>query len=281
VSLAPLLNAAPPIALHAFAAMTAFALGLVQFAAPKGTLPHRTIGWIWVLLIVTVAISSFWIHQIRLLGPFSPIHLLSIFTLVQFLVNQFGFDRDGFRALVLSPAERRLLLLGKNLAALPVGIAFGGTLLVLTSVWLRLSPIIVVAGFFQLSATLLLAGLGGNVAAYIKGSTDVVFTGGVKNVMTQTLVAGGPEDLSPLEVVQIFEEATGGPFERQFVPEEALLAQLETAADPLSETFAKLQLECVHGCLMSNAETLRLMPMDLTSVRQYARTVAERKGAAV
>ena len=82
MSLAPLLNAAPPIALHAFAAMTAFALGLVQFAAPKGTLPHRTIGWIWVLLIVTVAISSFWIHQIRLLGPFSPIHLLSIFTLI-------------------------------------------------------------------------------------------------------------------------------------------------------------------------------------------------------
>ena len=82
MSLAPLLNAAPPIPLHAFAAMTAFALGLVQFAAPKGTLPHRTIGWIWVLLIVTVAISSFWIHQIRLLGPFSPIHLLSIFTLI-------------------------------------------------------------------------------------------------------------------------------------------------------------------------------------------------------
>jgi len=28
------------------------------------------------------AASSFWIHQIRLVGPFSPIHLLSIFTLV-------------------------------------------------------------------------------------------------------------------------------------------------------------------------------------------------------
>jgi uncharacterized membrane protein len=27
-----------------------------------------------------VAISSFWIHQIRLLGPWSPIHLLSVFT---------------------------------------------------------------------------------------------------------------------------------------------------------------------------------------------------------
>jgi uncharacterized membrane protein len=82
MSLAPLLDAAPGIPLHAFAAMGAFVLGLVQFAAPKGTLPHRTLGWIWVSLMAVVAISSFWIHQIRLVGPWSPIHLLSVFTLV-------------------------------------------------------------------------------------------------------------------------------------------------------------------------------------------------------
>jgi uncharacterized membrane protein len=82
VNLAPLLDAAPPIPVHAFAAMAAFALGVVQFAAPKGTLPHRTVGWIWIALMLLVAISSLWIHQIRLVGPWSPIHLLSIFTLV-------------------------------------------------------------------------------------------------------------------------------------------------------------------------------------------------------
>jgi uncharacterized membrane protein len=82
MSLAPLLDAMPPIPLHAFAAMAAFVLGVVQLAAPKGTLPHRTLGWIWVALMAVVAASSFWIHQIRLLGPWSPIHLLSIFTLL-------------------------------------------------------------------------------------------------------------------------------------------------------------------------------------------------------
>jgi uncharacterized membrane protein len=82
MNLAPLLNAAPAIPLHAFAAVTAFVLGTVQLTAPKGTLPHRTLGWIWVILMVIVAGSSFWVHQIRLLGPWSPIHLLSIFTLV-------------------------------------------------------------------------------------------------------------------------------------------------------------------------------------------------------
>jgi uncharacterized membrane protein len=82
MSLAPLLDATPAIPLHAFAAMTAFLLGVVQLAAPKGTLPHRTLGWVWISLMVLVAVSSFWIHQIRLVGPWSPIHLLSIFTLV-------------------------------------------------------------------------------------------------------------------------------------------------------------------------------------------------------
>ena len=86
MSLAPLLDAAPAIPLHAFAAMAALVLGIVQFAAPKGTLPHRTLGWIWVGLMAVVAVSSFWIHQIRLWGPWSPIHLLSVFTPVMLVV---------------------------------------------------------------------------------------------------------------------------------------------------------------------------------------------------
>jgi uncharacterized membrane protein len=82
MTLAPLLDASPAIQLHAFAAMTAFVLGVVQLSAPKGTLPHRTVGWIWVALMLAVSISAFWIHQLRLWGPWSPIHLLAIFTLV-------------------------------------------------------------------------------------------------------------------------------------------------------------------------------------------------------
>src|ERR1700722_15550390 len=82
MTLAPLLAATPAIQIHAFAAMTAFALGLVQFAAPKGTLPHRTLGWIWVTLMLVVSVTAFFIHQIRLWGEWSPIHLLAIFTLI-------------------------------------------------------------------------------------------------------------------------------------------------------------------------------------------------------
>ncbi len=62
MSLAPLLNAPLVIQLHAVAAFAALLLGIVQFASPKGTLPHRTVGWIWVVLMLTIAVSSFWIH---------------------------------------------------------------------------------------------------------------------------------------------------------------------------------------------------------------------------
>jgi uncharacterized membrane protein len=82
MTFAPVSSASPAIQMHAFAAMAAFALGIVQFSAPKGTLPHRTIGWVWVVLMLGVAISAFWIHQLRLWGPWSPIHLLAIFVLI-------------------------------------------------------------------------------------------------------------------------------------------------------------------------------------------------------
>ena len=82
MTLAPLLAAPALIQWHAFAALSAFALGAVQLAAPKGTIPHRLFGWIWAALMLAVVVSSFFIHTIRLWGPWSPIHLLSLFTLV-------------------------------------------------------------------------------------------------------------------------------------------------------------------------------------------------------
>ena len=66
---------------RAFAVMTGFGLGVVQFASPRETLPHRTIGWIWVALLLVASVSALFVHEIRLWGPWSPIHLLAIFTL--------------------------------------------------------------------------------------------------------------------------------------------------------------------------------------------------------
>jgi uncharacterized membrane protein len=82
MTLAPLLAAPLAVRIHAFAAMAAFVVGPVQFAGPKGTLPHRLVGWSWAALMLTVALSSTFIHLLRIWGPWSPIHLLSLLVLV-------------------------------------------------------------------------------------------------------------------------------------------------------------------------------------------------------
>jgi uncharacterized membrane protein len=53
MTLTPLLDALAVIQIHAFAALAAFAVGAVQLAAPKGTIPHRFVGWSWAALMLT------------------------------------------------------------------------------------------------------------------------------------------------------------------------------------------------------------------------------------
>ena len=100
MSLQPLLDAAAPIPLHAFAAMVAFVIGVVQLIAPKGTLPHKVFGWIWVALLATVAVSSFGIHgdSYRLWRDWSPIHLLSIMAPIMLMVGVIAARRHRVKA---------------------------------------------------------------------------------------------------------------------------------------------------------------------------------------
>ncbi len=108
-------------------------------------------------------------HLSDLTKPFiaTGVVSFSVFMLVQFLANQFGLDRDGFRSLILSPVDRRLILLGKNLASLPAGATFGAVLLTLTSLWLHLSWLVYAAALFQLVTLLLLAGMVGNLLSIL------------------------------------------------------------------------------------------------------------------
>lgn len=100
MSLHPLLSAPPVVQFHAFAAMVAFLLGAVQLAAPKGTLPHRALGWVWVVLLLAISGSSFLIQGdgYRLWRSWSPIHLLSIFTPAMLAVGVLAARRQGVRA---------------------------------------------------------------------------------------------------------------------------------------------------------------------------------------
>ena len=94
MTLQPLLQASPVIQIHAAAALAALALGALQFALPRGGGRHRAMGQIWVGLMAVVALSSFGISGLRQVGPFSWIHLLSLYTLFA-LVRTVLYARQG------------------------------------------------------------------------------------------------------------------------------------------------------------------------------------------
>jgi uncharacterized protein YbjT (DUF2867 family) len=89
------------------------------------------------------------------------------------------------------------------------------------------------------------------------------------------LQVGGPEALTPLEVVRIFEQVSGRNFEVETVPEAKLREQLASANNSLERSFAGLMLQYAHGDAIDMRGLLKAFPMGLTSVREYARAVLE------
>ena len=76
-----LFNETQPIPLHAIMAIVAVILGGIQLSMKKGGSIHKLLGRIWVGLMLIVAITSFFIHEIKLWGAYSPIHFLSLWTI--------------------------------------------------------------------------------------------------------------------------------------------------------------------------------------------------------
>ena len=77
-----LFSAPLAIQIHVYAALLAFVVGALVLWRRKGTTNHKRWGKVWVALMVITAFTSFFINEIRLLGPFSPIHLISLGTLI-------------------------------------------------------------------------------------------------------------------------------------------------------------------------------------------------------
>jgi hypothetical protein len=87
--------------------------------------------------------------------------------LTQVLFNQFGFDRSGFRALVLLPSPRRQILLGKNLSLLPVALVVFVVYLALITVLAHLRVTMIVAAGLQFSAAFLVLSALGNLMSIL------------------------------------------------------------------------------------------------------------------
>lgn len=70
------------VVLHLTTVFMALPLGISQLLLPKGTLRHRVVGYVWCVLMVVTALVSFTINTLTPQLPFSPIHALSVLTLV-------------------------------------------------------------------------------------------------------------------------------------------------------------------------------------------------------
>jgi uncharacterized protein YbjT (DUF2867 family) len=84
------------------------------------------------------------------------------------------------------------------------------------------------------------------------------------------LPLGGPDPLSPLQVLDIFEELGAPPVAKEHVPEQALEAQLANADDPVKEARAAIALATTRGLVIDPGPALALLEGRLITVRDYA-----------
>jgi ABC-2 type transport system permease protein len=92
---------------------------------------------------------------------------VTVMGLAQLMFNHFGFDRTGFRSLVLLPTPRHRILMGKNLAMLPIAIVVFGIYLTLAAFLARLQPWDVLAAVIEFAAAFMLVSVIGNLMSIL------------------------------------------------------------------------------------------------------------------
>lgn len=86
----------------------------------------------------------------------------------------------------------------------------------------------------------------------------------------RVIEVGGPEALSPAEVVRMFEIVGASDIDVEHVSEADLEAQLAAETNPLQKSFAGLMLQYARGDVMDVSGMKELFPFRWTSVREYA-----------
>jgi hypothetical protein len=89
----------------------------------------------------------------------------TFFGMLPQLFNVFGYDREGFRSLVLSPAARRSVLLAKNISMAPIVLGMGVGMLTVLTVMTHLTMLGVAASLLKLGALFILMCVAGNLVS--------------------------------------------------------------------------------------------------------------------
>lgn len=94
------------------------------------------------------------------------------------------------------------------------------------------------------------------------------------------LEIGGPQAISPVQVLKEFEDAGDSTFTVQNIPIAALEQQFREANDSLQKAFAALMIFYANGDAMDMAALLKKIPVKLLSVKEYAANVMRKEVAA-
>jgi uncharacterized protein YbjT (DUF2867 family) len=141
-------------------------------------------------------------------------------------------------------------------------------------------------GFDPEKGTARIYGSGDAKASYISAFDVAEFAAAAaikKADKRQTIVEiGGPESVSQLDAVRIFEQALHKKIALENVPWEALQQQHQSATDPVQKTFAALMLGYAQGDVIAGArEAAEQYGVGLRSVTEYATGFrAQRAGVA-
>jgi uncharacterized protein YbjT (DUF2867 family) len=101
-------------------------------------------------------------------------------------------------------------------------------------------------------------------------AVDAAASPDARNVV---LAVVGPERVTPLDAVRVFEEVSGRQFQVQMVPQEALEAQLAAASNPVEQAFAGLMLRVAAGDPTDVVPLPATVPAPSFSIRDFARRV--------
>ncbi|MCO5730368.1 DUF2306 domain-containing protein [Rhizobium sp. SSA_523] len=82
MTLEPLFTAPLAVQIHVATVLPAAAIGaFLLIWRGRGTPLHRLLGRVWIGLMISTALSSFFIHELNVWRGFSPIHILSLTTI--------------------------------------------------------------------------------------------------------------------------------------------------------------------------------------------------------
>lgn len=132
-------------------------------------------------------------------------------------------------------------------------------------------------GFDALNGKVNTCGTGSNPLAYISFKYVAKFA--VESIsnpaaINAILELGGPQNLTQLDAVKIFEEVLDKKIKVGQMPVDALQSQLDGTEDPMQKSFSGLMLCVANGDYIDMKEVLGKFPVKLTSVRDFANSVS-------